>query len=92
MIKSFKSRRLQRLFKEGITRGLPPDQISKIENRLSTIDAADRVEDINVAGYRLHALAGDLRNFYAVWITANWRIVFRFERGDAYDVDHTDYH
>ena len=92
MIRSFKNKSLQRLYETGQPRGLPSDQISRIENRLSTIDSASKIEDINIAGYRLHSLSGDLKGFHAVWVTGNWRIIFRFEDGDAYDVDHVDYH
>jgi proteic killer suppression protein len=92
MIRSFKSKKLRKLFEDGDARGLPADQISRIENRLAAIDAARRIEDIDIAGYRLHALGGDLKGFHAVWITGNWRVIFRFEDGDAYDLDHLDYH
>ena len=40
----------------------------------------------------LHALGGDMKGFHAVWITGNWRITFRFQDGDAFDLDHLDYH
>jgi toxin HigB-1 len=43
-------------------------------------------------GWRLHPLKGDLKGFWSVTITGNWRVVFRFEKGDALDVDLTDYH
>jgi toxin HigB-1 len=92
MIRSFKSKKLRILFEEGDRRELPADQISRIENRLSVINEARQVEDINVAGFKLHPLRGDYAGFYAVWITGNWRIVFRFAEGDAYDLDHLDYH
>jgi toxin HigB-1 len=92
MIRSFKSKRLRRLFEDGDGRGLPADQVSRIGNRLAVIDAARVVEDCNVAGFRLHPLSGDLKGFHAVWVTGNWRIVFRFADGDAWDVDHVDYH
>jgi toxin HigB-1 len=42
--------------------------------------------------YRLHALKGDLKGFHAVTVRANWRIIFRFEDGDAFDIDFVDYH
>ena len=57
-----------------------------------TLSAAYCVEDCNVAGYRLHALKGDDKGFHSVWVTGNWRIVFRFENGSAYDVNFEDYH
>jgi proteic killer suppression protein len=92
MIRSFKSKNLRKFFEEGQAKGLPADQITRIENRLSVIDQAQTIEDCNVAGFRLHALSGDYKAFHAVWITGNWRIVFRFVEGDAFDLDHVDYH
>ena len=71
---------------------MPADQISRIEGRLSVINEAQRIEDIDVVGFRLHALHRDYIGFHAVRITGNWRIVFRFVDGDAFDLDHVDYH
>jgi proteic killer suppression protein len=45
-----------------------------------------------VPGFKLHALKGDLKGFWAVTVRANWRVVFRFEDADAWDVDYLDYH
>lgn len=92
MIKSFKSKRLRKLFEDGEERGLPADQISRIENRLTVINEARQIEDINVAGFRLHPLHREYAGFHAVWITGNWRVIFRFVDGDAFDVDYLDYH
>jgi toxin HigB-1 len=92
MIRTFKSKALRKLFEDGDTRGVPADQINRIENRLMTLNASRAAEDMNVAGYGFHKLTGDLKGFYAVKVTGNWRIIFRFEDGDALDVDHVDYH
>ena len=92
MIRSFKNKALRRLFEDEDRSAIPPDQVNRIENRLATLDAAKAAEDMNVAGYGFHQLTGDLKGFYAVRITKNWRIIFRFENGDAFDVDHIDYH
>lgn len=92
MIRSFRSKKLRKLFEDGETRGLPADQISRIENRLSVINEARELSDIDVAGFKLHPLHREYAGFHAVWITGNWRIIFRFEGGDAYDLDHVDYH
>lgn len=92
MIRSFRSKKLRNLFEDGEAKGLPADQISRIENRLAVINAAQKVEDIDIVGFKRHALHGDLKGFQAVWVSANWRIIFRFVDGDAYDVDHLDYH
>jgi toxin HigB-1 len=92
MIRTFKSKALRKLFEDGDSRGVPVDQINRIENRLMTLNASRVAEDMNVAGYGFHRLMGDLKGFYAVKVTGNWRIIFRFEDGDALDVDHVDYH
>jgi proteic killer suppression protein len=64
----------------------------KIGRILARLDAATATADMDVPGFRLHPLKGDLSGFWAVTVRANWRIVFRFEDGDAYDVDYIDYH
>jgi len=59
---------------------------------LSVLDAASGPQDLGLPGYRLHPLKGDFRGQWAITVRANWRIVFRFEGGDAFDVDFVDYH
>jgi proteic killer suppression protein len=49
-------------------------------------------QDMDAPGFRLHLLKGDLKGFWAVTVRANWRAIFRFEEGDAFDVDYLDYH
>ena len=92
MIRTFKNKALRKLFEDGDSRGVPADQVNRIENRLATLDASRVADDMNIAGYGLHKLTGDLKGFYAVKVTGNWRIIFRFEDGEALDVDHVDYH
>jgi toxin HigB-1 len=92
MIKSFRSKSLRKLFEEGDQRGLPAEQVRRIENRLAALDASIDAEAMNIVGFGFHKLAGDLKGFYAVKVTGNWRIIFRFEDGDAFDVDYLDYH
>jgi toxin HigB-1 len=92
MVRSFRSKPLRKLFETGDARGLPADQISRIESRLAALDASKQAEDMSIAGFGFHKLSGDLKGFHAVKVTGNWRIIFRFEDGDACDVDHLDYH
>jgi proteic killer suppression protein len=72
--------------------GLPPNQVKKIRTILTLLNAAVKVEDMRYPGSALHLLKGELTGFYAVTVTGNWRIIFKFENGDAYLVDHLDYH
>jgi proteic killer suppression protein len=66
--------------------------IPKIEEILSILSAAESLEEADIPGYRLHPLTGELKGFWSVRVTGNWRIVFRFEDGNALDIDLVDYH
>lgn len=92
MIENFRDRRLKRLFERGDRSRLPPDMAQKIEDVLGVLDVADRPEDLDLPGYRLHPLSGDRAGYWSVTIRANWRIIFRFENGQALDVEFLDYH
>ncbi|MGF1475920.1 MAG: type II toxin-antitoxin system RelE/ParE family toxin [Geminicoccaceae bacterium] len=92
MIRSFRHRRLKRLYECGDRRRVPADMADKIEDVLAALDAATTVEEMDRPYFRLHPLTGDRKGEWAVTIRANWRITFRFENGDAHDVDFVDYH
>jgi proteic killer suppression protein len=66
--------------------------VERIAVILAALDAAATITAMNRQSFRLHRLKGDLRGFWAVTVRANWRIVFRFEVGKAFDVDLVDYH
>ena len=92
MIDSFSHKGLKRPFKKDDTKGIPPDQREKLENILFVLNRARRPADMDLPGFRLHRLKGDLKGFWSVTVRANWRVIFRFEEGNAYDVDLIDYH
>lgn len=92
MIKSFRHRGLKRLFERDDPSGVRADQAGRVRDVLAHLDAATKPSDMDLPGYRLHPLKGDLKGFWSVTISGNWRIVFRFADGSAFDVDLTDYH
>lgn len=92
MIKSVRHKGLKKLFEDGNRSGIRADQVERIENILSMLSIAEKLKDLDLPSLRLHALKGDLKGVHAVTVRANWRIVFRFEDGDCYDVDLVDYH
>jgi toxin HigB-1 len=92
MIERFRHKGLKLLFEEGDPTGVNPQNVEKIENTLGLLDVAQDIEDMNVPTFRLHALKGNLKGFWAVTVRANWRIIFRFADGRASDVDLIDYH
>lgn len=92
MIQSFKHKGLRQLFEKGTARGIRADHVAKVENILAVLNRARRPSDVDLPGFGLHRLNGDLKEFWRVTVRANWRIIFRFEQGDVYDVDLLDYH
>ena len=71
---------------------MAPEHVAKLTRILAVLDQSRTPRDMDLPGFRLHPLAGDLRGFYAVTVSANWRVTFRFEDGHAVDVDYVDYH
>ena len=92
MIKSFKHKALARLHETCSPRGIRTDLVAKIERILSVLDVATEPQALNLPGYALHPLKGDMKGLWAVTVKANWRIVFRFADGDAHEVELMDYH
>ena len=92
MIKTFRHKGLKRLFERDNPSGVRADQVRRIKDVLAHLDLAVRPSDLDLPGYRLHPLQGELKGFWSVNISGNWRIIFRFEDGDAFDVDLVDYH
>jgi toxin HigB-1 len=92
MIRSFKHKGLKRLYEDGDRSKLPPALIDRIEEILGLLDVAAKVRDMDLPQFRLHPLTGNRKGRWAVTVRANWRVVFRFDTGEAEDVDFTDYH
>lgn len=92
MIKSFKHKGLERLFTKGSASGVQADYAGRISLMLDAIDAAEQVSELDLPGFRLHRLKGEKRNLWSARVSANWRITFEFEDGDAYILDLEDYH
>jgi proteic killer suppression protein len=67
------------LFEDADARGVRADHKEKIENILAVLNRARKPEDLNLPGFRLHRLKGDLKDFWSVTVRANWRVIFRFE-------------
>lgn len=92
MITKFRHRGLQRLFERGDRSKIRPDLVAKVERVLARLDASAEPKDMDAPGFGLHAMTGDRRGFWSVVVSRNWRVIFRFEGGDASDVDFIDYH
>lgn len=92
MIASFKSKSLKRFWTKSETRHLPADHLDKISEILDLLDAAAEPEDLNIPGLSFHSLGGKAKGRYAVKVSANYRITFAFDSGDAEKIDYEDYH
>ena len=92
MILRFRHKGLERLFASGDTRGVSAHQAKRLRRLLTSLSTAASPLNMNIAGYRLHQLAGERKGQWAVSVSGNWRLVFRFEGENATDVDLVDYH
>lgn len=92
MILKIRHKGLRAFWEKGTTRGLHQDWVSRIDRILGALDQAQTPADMALPGFRMHALKGDYEGFYAVNVSGNWRIVFRFEGSDTTDIDLVDYH
>ena len=88
----FTHRSLQRLYDRGDARRLPPDLVPRIRRMLTALDEATVPRHVDLPGWRLHLLTGDRSGHWSLRISANWRLVFRFDDGEVVDVDLVDYH
>lgn len=92
MIKSFKHKGLERFFKKGVVKGIRSDHKERLFLRLQALHTSMVVNDMDIPGFRFHALKGERKGQYAVNVSGNWRLVFEFIDGDAYVVNYEDYH
>ena len=66
--------------------------VARLLRILTVLDRSSGPEEMDIPGFRLHPLKGRLQKHYAVSVSANWRVTFRFDGGHAVDVDYLDYH
>lgn len=92
MITGIKHKGLKRFYDRGERQGIGASMLARVEEILAILDAAETLEELDIPGYRLHPLTGNLRGLWSIRVTGNWRIVFRFENGEASDIDLMDYH
>lgn len=92
MIRTIKHRGLKRLVERDDKSGLSAAQLPRIMDVIANLNIATRPKDMDLPGYHFHALKGAYKGFWSIRITGNFRLVFRMEDGDVYDVDLVDYH
>ena len=92
MIKTFRHRGLRELYGQGRSSRVAQRHAPKLLRILSALDRSTGPEGMDIPGFRLHPLKGRKRGHHAVSVSGNWRVTFRFEDGNAVDVDYLDYH
>jgi proteic killer suppression protein len=92
VIRSFKHRGLKALYDGRTAKRVAPEHVEKLRDILAVLERSRTPQDMDLPGLRLHALKGVLKGHYAVSVSGNWRVTFRFEDGHAVDVDYADYH
>lgn len=92
MIKSFRHKGLQAFFERGSKAGIQASHAPRLARQLARLDQAAQPQDMNLPGWKLHSLQGDLAGHWSVSVNGNWRMTFVFDEGDAVLVDYQDYH
>ncbi len=92
MIKSFRHKGLQQFFETGSKAGIAAEHEAKLGRQLQLLNAAKTPQEMNITGWKLHQLKGDLTAHWAVKVNGNWCLTFTFEGEDAILVDYQDYH
>ncbi len=93
MIKSFKDKRTEDIYNNVVVKKIELKILKKALRRLKYIDAAKSIKDLTVPpSNKLEKKKGKLKDFYAVWVNDQYRVIFRWIDGNAYDVQFTDYH
>lgn len=83
---------MRAFFEAGRTTGIRPEHRARLRLLLGRLNAANEPRDMNLPGLRLHQLKGRSKGLWAVDVSGNWRVVFRFDGRDVVEVDYVDYH
>ena len=92
MIKSFKHKGLKQFFEKGSTAGIQAAHAPRLRRMLLALNQASSPQVLNLPGWGLHALKGELKGHWSLWVSGNWRLTFTFDGEDAELVDYQDYH
>jgi proteic killer suppression protein len=92
VIRSFLHKGLKAFFETGAKGGIQPHHAGRLGRQLARLDVAKTAADMNVPGWGLHSLTGQLAGHYSITVNGNWRLIFTFDGEDAVLVDYRDYH
>lgn len=92
VIRTFRHKGLEAFFTRDDPRKILADRVDRITRLLDRLDGAKVPQDMNLPGWGFHELKGRRKGEYAVSVSGNWRITFRFEGVGAFEVNLEDYH
>ena len=92
MIQSFRHKGLRRLFETGKATGVQVAHARRLRKQLVALDTANTVDDMDIPGFRLHPLKGEISGRWSIAVSGNWRVTFEFRDGNAHVLDYEDYH
>jgi proteic killer suppression protein len=92
VIRGFVHKGLEAFFKTGSKAGIQAVHAPRLRRQLAQLEQATDPQDMNLPGWRLHPLKGDMKGQWSVWVDASWRLTFKFDGKDASVVDYQDYH
>ncbi len=92
MIKSFKHKGLELFYRSGKATGINPNHKKKLRLQLAALETADVIDDLDLPGYRLHALKGEKEGVWSITVNGNWRLTFEFSQGNVHILNYEDYH
>jgi len=92
LIKSFRHKGLEKFFETGNAAGIQTHHARRLRMQLAALDSAELVDDMDIPGFKLHPLKGDLQGRWSISVSANWRLTFAFQDGNAAVLEYEDYH
>ena len=92
MIKSFRHKGLKKFFESASLAGIQAQHAKRLRMQLVALDTATTIDDMDIPGFKLHALQGLNNDRWSVWVNGNWRVTFGFKDGHAFILDYEDYH
>jgi len=92
MIKSFRHKGLRKLYETGSTAGIQASHANRLHLQLAALDTAHTIEDMDIPGFRLHALRGEMKGRWSIAVNGDWRVTFEFKDGNCHVLDYEDYH
>ena len=92
MIVSFKHKGLEQLYLTGSSRGVQAKHGPKLLRILDLLEVAAAPADLSIPEFRTHPLQGNRKSFYAIWVSGNWRVTFRFVGTNIELINYEDYH